>query len=239
MTSTKPGYVVSLSGGKDSTAMLLMMLEKGEQVDDVVMFDMGWEFPEMYEHLDKLEQDTGLTITRLKPPTPLDYLMFDKPLAKGKRKGQKGYGWARPNARWCTSIKTNTLDKHMKQYADSILCVGIAADETKRPTVPGKRYPLREWGTTEKQCLDYCLSRGYTWGGLYSHFDRVSCWCCPLKSLPELRALRKYHPQLWQRLLEMDDRACNSYRIDYTVKQLEERFSQEDRQMKLELFGMI
>jgi len=28
--------IVSLSGGKDSTAMLLMMLEKGEQIDGIV-----------------------------------------------------------------------------------------------------------------------------------------------------------------------------------------------------------
>ena len=42
-----PANVVSLSGGKDSTAMLLMLLERGEPVADVVFFDTGWEFPEM------------------------------------------------------------------------------------------------------------------------------------------------------------------------------------------------
>lgn len=40
--------VVSLSGGKDSTAMLLMLLERGEPVADVMFFDTGWEFLEMY-----------------------------------------------------------------------------------------------------------------------------------------------------------------------------------------------
>ena len=50
-----PANVVSLSGGKDSTAMLLILLERGEPVADVVFFDTGWEFPEMYEHLAKLE----------------------------------------------------------------------------------------------------------------------------------------------------------------------------------------
>ena len=40
--------VVSLSGGKDSTAMLLMLLERGEPVADVMFFDTGSEFLEMY-----------------------------------------------------------------------------------------------------------------------------------------------------------------------------------------------
>lgn len=44
--------IVSLSGGKDSTAMLLMMLERGEDIHSVVFFDTGWEFPEMHEHID-------------------------------------------------------------------------------------------------------------------------------------------------------------------------------------------
>ena len=39
MEQNKPEYhVVSLSGGKDSTAMLLMMLEKGMPVDDILFW---------------------------------------------------------------------------------------------------------------------------------------------------------------------------------------------------------
>ena len=65
---------VALSGGKDSTAMLLLMLERGEQVDDIVFFDWGMEFPEMYEHLDNLEAYIGRPITRLYPRETWDYL---------------------------------------------------------------------------------------------------------------------------------------------------------------------
>ncbi len=50
---------------KDSTAMLLMLLERGEDIADIVFFDTGWEHPEMYEHLDKLENFVGRKITRL------------------------------------------------------------------------------------------------------------------------------------------------------------------------------
>ena len=41
-------HAVSLSGGKDSTAMLLMMIEKGMPVDGVFWADTGMEFPEMW-----------------------------------------------------------------------------------------------------------------------------------------------------------------------------------------------
>ena len=44
-------HLVSLSGGKDSTAMLIRMLELGYQVDDIVFVDVrfnskwGGDFP--------------------------------------------------------------------------------------------------------------------------------------------------------------------------------------------------
>ena len=44
---------ISLSGGKDSTAMLNIMLGRGESIHSAVFFDTGWEFPEMLEHIIK------------------------------------------------------------------------------------------------------------------------------------------------------------------------------------------
>ena len=38
-------YVVSLSGGKDSTAMLLRLLEEKRSVDLILFCDTGLEFP--------------------------------------------------------------------------------------------------------------------------------------------------------------------------------------------------
>ena len=43
--------VVSFSGGKDSTAMLLRMIELKEHIDEVVFCDTYKEFPQMYEHI--------------------------------------------------------------------------------------------------------------------------------------------------------------------------------------------
>ena len=47
-------HIVQFSGGKDSTAMLLMMLEKGMPVDEIIFCDTGKEFPAMYDHIEKV-----------------------------------------------------------------------------------------------------------------------------------------------------------------------------------------
>ena len=49
-------YIVSLSGGKDSTAMLLRLIEEGYPIDLILFCDTGLEFPQMYENLKRLEQ---------------------------------------------------------------------------------------------------------------------------------------------------------------------------------------
>lgn len=66
-------HIVQFSGGKDSTAMLLMMLEKGMQVDEIIFCDTGKEFPGMYVHIGKVEQYIGRKITTLKAEKSFDY----------------------------------------------------------------------------------------------------------------------------------------------------------------------
>ena len=51
--------VVQFSGGKDSTAMLLMMLEKNMPIDDIIFCDTGKEFPQIYEHIEKVNKYIG------------------------------------------------------------------------------------------------------------------------------------------------------------------------------------
>ena len=91
----------------------------------------------------------------------------------------------------------------------SVQCLGYSYDERKRRPKwkNGYRYPLLEWGVCETEALKYCKAHGFDWGGIYDIFRRVSCWCCPMKGLRELRALRDNFPDLWARLLEMDARS--------------------------------
>ena len=70
-------HIVSFSGGKDSTAMLLMMVEREYPIDEIIFCDTGKEFPALYRHIDKIEEYINRPITRLKPDKTFDYLMFE------------------------------------------------------------------------------------------------------------------------------------------------------------------
>ena len=66
MKENKPElHVVSFSGGKDSTAMLLRMIEEGMRVDLILFCDTGLEFPAMYDHIGKVEKYINRPIERI------------------------------------------------------------------------------------------------------------------------------------------------------------------------------
>lgn len=239
-------HIICFSGGKDSTAMLLLMLEKGMQVDEIIFLDTTIEFPQMYNHLKKVEKFTGRKITILKPKNSYKFMMFDYIKKKGKSKGQKGYGWSSARLRWCTRyFKQGAINRYLKEKygkdVKTIEYVGIAFDEPERLEKNKNKsnlvYPLAEWKITEKMALDYCYSKGFDWEGLYKKFDRVSCWCCPLQALKELRVLYDDFPQLWKILKEWDKKNIELYgrkfRADYSVEELEKKFKKEYKQKKL------
>lgn len=228
--------------------MLLGMIERGMQIDCILFCDTGLEFPAMYDHLDKLERDIGRPITRVHCEQSYEYLMFETPV---KRKAntqfaQKyghihtGYGWAGPRMRWCTSkLKDGPRERFLRPLREQyeiIEYIGIAADEgyrleRRRNQAQNHVHPLVDWGMTEAACLQYCYDHGYTWDGLYEHFKRVSCWCCPLQSLSELRQLYMHYPKLWAKLKDWDSRTWRKFRADYSVKELEIRFNFENERL--------
>ena len=217
---------ISFSGGKDSTAMLHLLIENKYPFDDVIFFDTGWEFPEMYDHISLVEQKTGIKITVVQPTKPFEYYLSEHIVKKGKHAGINGYGWPWAKGRWCTGIKCKTIDKLVK---DNNQYIGIAADEKKRcKDNPKYIYPIVDLGYTEKQCLEYCYSLGYTWGGLYEQHSRVSCFCCPLQGTKSIKWLYTERPELWNRIKKMD-RVSDKFDTPSlfhgrTIKEWEERF---------------
>lgn len=218
--------IVLFSGGKDSTAMLLMMLEHGIQVDEIIFCDTGAEFPAMYRHINQVEQYIHRPITQLKAEHDFWYYASQYQKKRGKRIGQLGYGWPQPKQRWCTRVlKQEVTAKYLRGKSVHEF-IGIAADEWWR--CKDANYPLIDLGITEKHALGYCYAKGFRWEGLYEIFHRVSCWCCPLQRISEARKLRKYFPKLWTELKEMDKILKNRWKADWTVEQLEQRFAREN-----------
>ena len=241
----KQFHAVSLSGGKDSTAMLLLMIERDMPINMVLSADTGMEFPEMYEHLAKLDEhlfrECGIHITTLRHPKGFEYLMFDEPKQKPRSLENRaklgippyGNGWPGIRVRWCTGqLKTHLITKEvnrLKGGLGAIHYVGIAADEAWR--CKDERYPLVEWGITEAQALQACYDRGFDFGGLYEIYHRASCWCCPFQRIDELRKLRKHHPELWEKLLELAwgyDYEGDTRTVDVHIKRLREKIKGND-----------
>jgi 3'-phosphoadenosine 5'-phosphosulfate sulfotransferase (PAPS reductase)/FAD synthetase len=242
-------HAVSLSGGKDSTALLLLMIERGMPIDAVISADTGMEFPEMYDHLAKVDdylfRERGIHVTTLRHPHGFEWLMFEEPKQKKSslenraRMGVPPYGngWPGIRVRWCTGqLKTHLITKEvnrLKKEKNALHYVGIAADEAWR--CKGEVYPLVEWGITEAEALQACYDRGFDFGGLYEIYHRASCWCCPFQRIDELRKLRQHHPALWAKLLDLDNRAIaqfgdnplGKFKQNWTVAALDARFAAE------------
>lgn len=245
MENKPPFFICSLSGGKDSSAMLLRLLEENRPVDMILFCDTGLEFPDMYAHLDKLEKYIGRPITKIKAEYSFEYYFSEAPIKRGNPekfreqfgRDYNGYGWMGPKMRWCTNrLKDQPREqflRSLREKYDIRQYVGIAADEKYRLERKNNQrseciHPLVEWNMTEADCLKYCYDRGFDWNGLYDRFKRVSCWLCPLQSLSELRKLWEFYPELWAKLRHYDEMTWRKYRADYSVRELEIRFAFEN-----------
>lgn len=241
-------YVCSLSGGKDSTAMFLELIRRKYPLDEVVYCDTGLEFPAMERHIEKLRkvaEQHGIKFTTLKSDKSFEYYMNEYPIKKKDGTTQRGWSWPGPRMRWCTSrLKQQVIRSYFKemrkthdvrQYIGIASCEAHRLDRAEAKMATDRLYPLIVWGMTEADCLQYCYDRGYDWEGLYNIFKRVSCWCCPLQQIGELRKLRKRFPDLWERLKDMDNNTARTIKAGYSVEDLEIRFQLEE---EFEMKGM-
>ena len=227
----KKKYVASVSFGKDSVAMLLMLIEKKWPLDEAVFYDTGMEFNAIYQVREQIRpvlQDHGIQYVELKPERPFLYDMLEKPVYSKQKGNHYGYGWCGGLCRWGTTNKLKALDAYAEQNG-AVVYIGIAADETKRlARLKGyKRAPLAEWGLTEADALRYCRKHGIHWTengiDLYDILDRVSCWCCCNKNQKELFNICKYLPEYWNRLKELQSkiqRPMKKFRTDQTYGDL-------------------
>lgn len=242
-------YIASVSFGKDSLAMLLLIFEHPDKypLDEVIFFDWGMEFQAIYNNRDKvipLLQEKGIKFTQLTYPYSFKYMFSEKPITKKNGTTQLGYGWCGGRCRWGTDRKKATIRKY---YSNSLKdkniveYIGIAADELPRiekAKERGQILPLVDFNMTEEDALNYCYKSGYNWEEegieLYSILDRVSCWCCKNKNLKELRQIYKFLPRTWEGLKELQSLTPFPYKqYRYkgqpccTIENLEKRFQDE------------
>lgn len=170
---------VAFSGGKDSTAMALLLAERGE--DFVLLFTpAGNELPELYDHV----ADIARLVARELVQPPNESLAF-----------WIDHHQALPNhrMRWCTrQIKIEPCIAWLARRPGTRLCVGLRADEEARTGLYGDhctyRYPLREEGWQEADVWSYLARRGVTVPA------RTNCAVCYGQRLSEWWELWKERP---------------------------------------------
>ena len=170
------------SGGKDSTAMLLRMLELNYKIDEIWFFDTLLEFPEMYKWINVIEKRIGMKIHRHIPKRTWDDWFYGHPTRGENMHKIRGFPKGYLPCWWSREAKQEPMSKLQK---GQISYVGIAADEAKRTNTKqftdGRaefRFPLVDWGWSEDDCVKYLRSKGLE-HPLYKHFKRTGCWLCP------------------------------------------------------------
>lgn len=227
-------YTASVSFGKDSLAMLLILLEENYPLDEVFFYNTGMEFQAIYDIRDKIKKtlkDRNILFTEINPSYNFEWKMFEKPV-NGKNGFHYGYSWCGGKCRWGTRDKIRAIEK---RYKGCMQYVGIASDELKRiekEKKPNKIFPLIEKLMTEKDCLQYCYDYGFFWEEhtvngtirLYDILNRVSCWCCSNKNLKELENIYNYLPEYWDKLKYLQSRTERPFRANKTIFDLEQEF---------------
>lgn len=144
-------HVLNVSGGKDSSALALLMAGRIKGLEqfrhdgmEYVFCDTQKELPETYEFLARLEAELGSKIIHLNSKAGFDHW----------HKVFGGY-LPSPQNRWCTKmLKLKPFETHVGD--DNVVSyVGLRADEdrigyiSKKPNIR-TRYPLKEAGIDYK-----------------------------------------------------------------------------------------
>lgn len=245
-------YIASWSGGKDSTASIILAHEHGEPLDLIifseVMFDkeISGELP---EHIDFVKNKAiplfgkwGYKVKILH--SEKNYIdIFMREPTRGKYFGT-GLRAGFPMAGKCTvnrEAKIKPINDFLKQICQYKITqyIGIAIDEPKRlERLDGVKTSLLEkYGYTEQMAYDLCVKYELL-SPVYNFTKRGGCWFCQNARKKELRHLRDCHPELWQRLMDLEDEPNLIGHIWNTLEKksihmIERQYKQEDAQMTI------
>jgi 3'-phosphoadenosine 5'-phosphosulfate sulfotransferase (PAPS reductase)/FAD synthetase len=229
-------YIASISFGKDSLAMLLLLIRNRYTLDEVIFYDTGMEFQAIYDTRDIIKgllHKLNIKYTELKPEIPFIDKMLNIEVHKRDGSIQFGYGLCGGRCRWGTTEKNKTIERYLKeQYGqDYKEFIGIAYDEQARIEKERnghKLLPLVDWKMTEQHCLEYCYNSGFYWEEngvkLYDVLDRVSCWCCGNKNKKELENMRLYLPEYYLKYIDLLKKIKKNNKKGIVVDKAKEQF---------------
>ena len=232
-------YLASLSFGKDSMAMLIKIKELGLPLDEVIYVDIMFdddtsgETPEMASFITKaekiLKEKFNIEVTHLRGVTFKE--QFYKVKQRGKHVGDN-YGFPYTIGAWCNDrLKMQPIKEYMRRQTDEVIqYVGIAYDEPERYERLNHEThiaPLYDLKITEKEAMEICEKYDLL-SPIYKTSFRGGCWFCPKQRLSQLKWLYQEHNDLWNTLRDMEKDSFNTFKPNTTLKDLEERFKNDD-----------
>ncbi len=203
-----------LSGGQDSTAMTLRLLELGYPLDYIVFSDTTLEFDEMYEYIDKLDaffqRKYGIAITRLKPKSSYESWVFGD-VTSGEMEGKiRGVPLVASPCYWRREAKELPFNRWIKEQKidEYKTYIGYVYNEYyrwKNAWQYNALTPLVDWRWNEPEVQQY-LKENMMENKLYQHFERSGCGICQKQSLDAKYQLYKNYPKQWSYMGELEQR---------------------------------
>jgi len=185
--------VLSFGAGVQTTAMAILVAQGQIQVDEVAFADTYAEKPETYWYMDNytkpLFESLDIPFTTVKG----DLIEYCK---RYKIVPSVVY-------RWCSDkAKIRPMKKHYDKDTTTLL-IGFSIDEAHRANRVNdgleRQFPLIELGIGYNDCEQ--IIRDYGWPRPL----RSSCYFCPFQPWLEWNWLKREHPELIKKCLEMEE----------------------------------
>jgi 3'-phosphoadenosine 5'-phosphosulfate sulfotransferase (PAPS reductase)/FAD synthetase len=196
-TNKQPRHILGLSGGKDSTALAILLHQEVPQME-YFFCDTHRELPETYEYLERIKARLGIQIHYLSAERGFDHWLDI-------------YGGALPSPqmRWCTKqLKIKPLEAFIGDD-EAISYVGIRADEHRdgyistRPNIKAV-YPFKERGLVKADILRLLEESGIGLPKYYEWRSRSGCYFCFFQRKYEWVMLHETHPDLFARAVDYE-----------------------------------
>jgi 3'-phosphoadenosine 5'-phosphosulfate sulfotransferase (PAPS reductase)/FAD synthetase len=189
--SERVRHILSLSGGKDSTALAVYMRDRIPELE-YVFCDTKKELPETYEYLCKVEAYLGKPIVRLNADRGFDHWL-------------DVYNGYLPSSRmrWCTRLlKIRPFERYVGDEP-VVSYIGIRADENREGYISTKpnitaRYPFKEDGIVKADVFRILEESGIGVPEYYKWRTRSGCYFCFFQRKAEWVGLKENHPDLFE-----------------------------------------
>jgi 3'-phosphoadenosine 5'-phosphosulfate sulfotransferase (PAPS reductase)/FAD synthetase len=220
MGKQKVRHILGISGGKDSTA-LAVLLHKEIPEMEYFFCDTHKELPETYDYLDKIKTRLGIKIQYLESARGFDHWL-----------DVYGGFLPSPKSRWCTvQMKIKPLEEFVGDD-ETVSYIGIRADENRAGYVSTKPnikpvFPFQERGMKKADIINLLEDYGIGLPDYYRWRSRSGCFFCFFQRKYEWVMLSQEHPDLFAEAVKYEqnhsDGRTYTWTQDETLLELLER----------------